>query len=322
MLERCVCDLYALEIRVLPCAGNDDGKTGHGADHNGINKSTGHGYQTLANRFFGTGCGSCDRGRTQTSLIGEDTSCNTLLHCHDHSTQCASGNRIHTECALYNFHNSVGNGSHIANHHNQTAEHICHCHKRYNYLGDLRDTLQTADNNQRNTDRDNQPHDDCRPGIVCVKQCECDMLALGIKEVVCRRGNAVDLGNRTDAQQSGKHAKQGEQLCQPLPARTHTIFNIVERTAQIMSLFVNSTILDGEETLGILGRHTEQGSNFHPEQCARTAGSDRSCNTDNVAGTDGGRQCGTECAEAGDLAFALFFILYHELQGETNAAHL
>ena len=137
---------------------------------------------------------------------------------------------------------------------------------------------------------------------------------MSIKEIVCRRGDAVDLRNGTDAQQTSQHTEQGEQLCQPLPAGAHTIFNIVERTTQIVSFFVYCTIFDCQKAFGIFGRHTEQGCDLHPEQSTRTAGCDCRSNADDITGTDRCRQSRTESTKTGDFTLAFLFILDHEFQ--------
>ena len=50
-----------------------------------------------------------------------------------------------------------------------------------------------------------------------------------------------------------------------IPCGYDTIFDIVERTAKDMAMFVRCTVFDSEKTFGIFRCHTKQGCNFHPE---------------------------------------------------------
>ena len=76
-----------------------------------------------------------------------------------------------------------------------------------------------------------------------------------------------------------------------------------------MAVGIDFTILDGQQALGILGGHAEEGGDQHPEQSAGAAGGNGGGHADDVAGADGGREGGAEGTEAGDIAFAVFFVM-------------
>ena len=89
-----------------------------------------------------------------------------------------------------------------------------------------------------------------------------------------------------------------------------------------MAVGIDFTILDGQQALGILGGHAEEGGDQHPEQSAGAAGGNGGGHADDVAGADGGGKGGTQSAEARDLTFAPLFVLDHELQGLAQVSHL
>ena len=148
------------------------------------------------------------------------------------------------------------------------------------------------------------------------------MLAFRIEYPAHCGGDGVHLSDGADSQDAGCRAEEGEKLCQPFPVRSQTSFDVVERSAQCLAVFVQHTVFYGQETFRIFGCHTHAGSNFHPEQCARSAGADCGGNADDVTGSNGGRQCGGQCCETGDLSFAAFLVVNHVLQRLTQFAEL
>jgi hypothetical protein len=83
---------------------------------------------------------------------------------------------------------------------------------------------------------------------------------------------------------------------------------------------VVTTVLNREETLGILRGHAEQGGNPHPEQRARTAAT-TAVATRRVAGADGGGKGGAQCTEAGNLAVTVLLVLQHVTEGLAQLAN-
>lgn len=62
-------DLYALQPRLLPRSRDDDGKSGQVADDDGVEESTRHADEPLADRLLGLRSRSSDRSRTKACLI-------------------------------------------------------------------------------------------------------------------------------------------------------------------------------------------------------------------------------------------------------------
>ena len=78
-------------------------------------------------------------------------------------------------------------------------------------------------------------HEYVRPKFYCG-------LHIRVKEILCRRSDTIDLSKGTDTHQSHAGAKKGKYLSEPAELLSHTSFNIIERTAQYMSVIVNGTV--------------------------------------------------------------------------------
>ena len=72
------------------------------------------------------------------------------------------------------------------------------------------------------------------------------MNLIRIKKVLDGTGNTVHLAECSDSEQTYTDSKKGKNLCKPFPFRPHSLFNIVERATQTVSVFVNYTIFDGK----------------------------------------------------------------------------
>ena len=95
-------------------------------------------------------------------------------------------------------------------------------------------------------------------------------------------------------------SEEGEDNRQPFPVLTKTILDIVHGTADPFANLVALAVLDGQGDLGVLGTHTHQGGNPHPEHSAGAADSDSAGNTGDVTGTNGSRQSGTHGLKGGN----------------------
>ena len=110
-------------------------------------------------------------------------------------------------------------------------------------------------------------------------------------------GNTIDLAEGTNAEETDTDAEEGENLCEPFKIFAHAEFNIVEGTAEAVSVFGNSTVFDCQQTFGVLGCHAEKRCYNHPEQGAGTACTNRRCDTDDISGSDSCRKSCTKGSE-------------------------
>ena len=135
------------------------------------------------------------------------------------------------------------------------------------------------------------------------------MCIVCIEEIMYRTGDTVDLGKGSDTEQSYAYTHKSEDLRQPFPALAHTVLDIVEGTADDVSVLCYHTIFHRQQALEILCSRTYQRSDPHPEQSSGTACYNSRCHTNDITGSDGSGQCRTQCRKAGYFAvFARLFI--------------
>ena len=140
-----------------------------------------------------------------------------------------------------------------------------------------------------------------------------------IKHSLDGASDTINLCDGTDAEKSGENSKDGKELGKPCPVLTHTPFNIVKWSAQCAAaLRINRSVLDCQKTLGILGRHTEKSSNFHPEKSPRSAECHGTSDTDDITGTDRRGKCRTKSRKTGDFSDTALFILDHPFKRQTK----
>ena len=91
-----------------------------------------------------------------------------------------------------------------------------------------------------------------------------------------------------------------------------------------MAVLVDAAEFHGKQTLGVFGRHAEQGGNPHPEHGARAASDDCGRHADDVAGADGRGKSGAQSAERRYLAGRVlaFLVFQHVAQGARQLAEL
>jgi len=135
-------------------------------------------------------------------------------------------------------------------------------------------------------------------------------------------GDGIDLREGTDPEESYADAEQGKQLGQRLGAKP--LLQIVHGATRHLAVGILLAVFDRQQTLGILGGHAEQRRHPHPEQGTGAAELDGGGNPDDVAGTNGGREGGTEGAEAGDIPLLALPLIAtkDQPQSERQAHHL
>ena len=75
------------------------------------------------------------------------------------------------------------------------------------------------------------------------------MLVVWIKEAVNGTGDTVYLTEGTDTEKTNTDTKECEQLCKPFPFLSHSLLNVVEWSAETVSVLAYDTIFDSEQSL-------------------------------------------------------------------------
>ncbi len=299
-------NLDTLQTVDLPGTHDDDGKPGHGADNQGIDDGSQHRNQALAYRLIGFGCSRRNRSTAQPGFVGKDTAGNSLLHGHHHGTECSACRCAKSEGTLNNFSKGSRNFRQMSQNDNQRDRYINNSHKRNNFFRHKRNPPQSANNNHGNADGQEQSGDH-RADRVCMAEHVNRGFRFRVKEVLNCTGNPVDLGKRTDTEKADQKAKEGENLRQPFPLFSHSVFNIIERTSDDMSVGCFGTEFHCEHTLCIFGCRADKSCHPHPEKSARSAGCDGCGDAHDISGSDRCRQRRAQGLKACDVTAVLRF---------------
>ena len=115
----------------------------------------------------------------------------------------------------------------------------------------------------------------------------------------------VDLAHVTDAE-GGQDGREGEEDAQELAqgfaalVATKPFAQVVHRSATPFLLAVTATVVDAKDVLGVVGHHSQEGRDPHPEDRTRPAHRNGGRDAGDVAGTNGGGQCRAKCLELRD----------------------
>jgi hypothetical protein len=140
---------------------------------------------------------------------------------------------------------------------------------------------------------DHQGHRDARPE-----------LGNGKRAAAERVGHRIGLDHIADTE-SGECAEDRECGAEPEPSPPQPVLDVVHGSADIVALLVDLPILDRQYTLGVFGRHPDEGRTPHPEERTGAADRDRRGDAGDVAGPDRRRKRGHQGVEGRDIALAL-----------------
>ena len=111
------------------------------------------------------------------------------------------------------------------------------------------------------------------------------------QDCVDRRHDGIDLG-RVSGSKYGDHTKKREKDRQEMPPGGQTVFDEVHGAAHPVAILVSLPVMNRQDNFRILGAHTEQGGDPHPEYRTGPADGDGTGNTCNIARSDrSGQRC-------------------------------
>ena len=105
---------------------------------------------------------------------------------------------------------------------------------------------------------------------------------VGIKEALYSARDTVDLCERSDAEKTDADSEESEEFREPAPFDAHSFFDVVERAAEAVTVFIYGPVFDCQEAFGEFRGHSEERRDFHPEESSRAAGCDRCRDADDV----------------------------------------
>ncbi len=100
------------------------------------------------------------------------------------------------------------------------------------------------------------------------------------------------------------------------------MLDVVERSAENFSVGAYRPVFDRENAFRVFCRHAEKRGDFHPEEGARSAGSDSRRDAHDVAGSNGRGERRAERAEARNFAFAFLFVVDDVAERVVQVHHL
>ena len=173
----------------------------------------------------------------------------------------------------------------------QAAEEVEDSHKRYQCFGNSGDGLNAADDNEGDQNCQNNTNDD---GVD------------GGESTGDVGHNGIGLNHAADTE-CADCSQKGKDDTQPFPVLA--ALKCVHGTADHGTVLALYTILQSDESLRIFCCDTKATGKPHPQNSTRAAHGDCGADTDDVTGTNGGRQCGGQCTELRYVTFCVRIFL-------------
>ena len=192
--------------------------------------------------------------------------------------------------------------------HTQCQHDIHDRHERYQLRGNIADTLDAADQDQGDDDRQCHADDQVDKLHSICRQC--------IKAAQSRingSSDSVDLCSITGTEHS-QHTESGKEIRQEVPFFIQSVLNIIHGAAYQVSLCIGLAEVYSKCYFGKLGAHAEQRRYPHPEYRTGTANGDGTCHTCHITGTNGSCKSGTYRLERCQGSIGGFFFLHHTSQ--------
>ena len=210
-----------------------------GADDDGVHKDLENAVHTLLHRIA-LGGGSVSHGRrAETSLIGEHTAANTLLDGgHDGDAKGTAQGGLCGEGTLEDHGKNLADAAQIGQHHRQGCQNVDRRHHGNQFLCHRADALDAAKEHHRHHSRHNRTDHDAADGHDLTEHrhgVRHRITTEGIDGRIDGGSNGIDLGHVANAE-SRQRTQHTEHTCQPIPAFTQTISDIIHR--QLILLFV------------------------------------------------------------------------------------
>ena len=226
--------------------------------------------------YFGNGVSV--RCGTHTGFVGEQAAGNAELHGFgNRQTECAAHNCLRIKCSHKDQTERIAKFSGVTSNDVGAADDVNGGHEGNDFLSHRRQTGDAAEENRTGEYGCHNTGDDQR---------NAESRVHGV-------GNRIGLHHVADATQSnddGDREEDGHRT----PFFTHTLGDVVRRTADHVAVGVFAFEGLSQHRFGKDGGHTEEGGNPQPEQGAGAARDDSSGRTRNVTGThlssDGGSQ--------------------------------
>ena len=242
----------------------------------------------------------CVRGGTHTGFVREQTSLGALrnrsLECR---TEGAADDRLWRKRIAEDQRKAF---RHLACTHDQNDNRSKQKetrHNRHDLFCDRCQTIHAADEDDRT---DDDQDDSNNPGRNAECRCTGGADGIGLHHTTAESKRYNDCNCKEAGKESAKTALKGS-------------MNVIDGTALNMTVLMNDSGILCQNRFCINRCHTKKGNEPHPENRTRTTGQNRAGGTDNIAGADLSRDCGSQCLEGTHAS-----IVRASVQGKTPKA--
>ena len=288
-----------VQVQASALGGAEDGQTGQGADDDGVHEDLEDAVDTLLHRVGLGGGGVGHRRGAQAGLVGEHAALHAPGDAQEHGAAGTAGDAGGGEGAHKDVMEDGGQGVGVVDNHHQGGDDVDQSHHGDQLLGDGAQALDAAEEDHGGEggqgDAQHQVHD--LLGLLAEAGLE------GHDHVVDGGDDVAHLHGVADAEGS-QGGEDTEQDAQPLPVLAQAVLDVVHGAAHPVAVLVPLTELHGQGNLGVLGTHTDEGSDPQPEDGAGAAQGDGGGDTGDVAGAHGACQGGGHGLEGGHLTLA------------------
>ncbi len=279
-------------------------KCGHGADYHGISEYLEDTPETLTNGLLNVGVAVNHNGRTETCLVGEHAALTTGGNYLADKITCAAADSCgNVECILEDCNKCIVKLCVVEAKDRNGADYEENDHERNDLFSNVCDSLKTAEKDKSCDHGKDDTENEVVKGNALIKSYAGKCLDLECGNHV--NNDLVDLAHCTDTEGS-ENCEDAEEDCKRLTEEltelhlAHALFEVVHRTAGPFAFSVLAAEVDTENVFGVVGHHSEECGNPHPENRTGTAGNDSCSNTGDVTYTDSSRKSGTERLELGN----------------------
>ena len=243
-----------------------------------------------------------DRTGTKTCFIGKDTAGYTFFQAEEETSDHTAGDGSRVKSSVNDIMEYSRNSLKIQYNHTDRKNDVQQCHERNQFFGDTSDSFDTAKQNHTDKKHDHNTKNQIqRFGCRFRNDVEIDQSS------VDRSRDCIYLCGISGTE-NGQYTEGGIKNCKDLPFLAQSVFDVVHRTADIITLFISFAEMNGKCDLSEFRAHSKDCGDPHPEHGTRTADRDRTGDTGDISGTDRSGEGRTDSLERSHGAVRSFLL--------------
>ena len=282
--------VHALGQSAVAYIKRDDGdESGDGDDDEGVHENGDDCYNALLVGVFHIGHSMCMRSGSHACFVGEQAALSALGERGDNAEGHTADGSLRVERALENQRERCRQLADVCDDDGKTADEVNDRHDGDKLLGDGCDARNAAEEDEAAYDDDCKAHDpggNAESGVAG----GCDGVRLD------------HAAHEAERQDDG----DGEETCEEGSEFTCECgLDVVDRAAVYCAIGIDSTGLLRKDGFCVVGRHSKEGNEPHPENSARAADEDGAACADDITRADLRSNGGGQRLERAHAAFLL-----------------